>query len=231
MPLTNPWLVGPTPDRDLPPEQLEERILNLLSTHNLAVIATVSKDGSPVATPVRFYSLGFEIFYTSWNTSMKSRNLRRDPRVSAGIVAPLVGQASSRGAQLFGTARTLERDDLDADHYWEAFRWQSDHVERGRSVDDPQPIHSPSSPRPGSCTPTIGYAAAVTDHDRLGVQRERSARRKRQGSWAGSRSASHPPETLLGHGSSWGMHLHHDAPNTTVSATSPPDSVLPRKPA
>lgn len=115
---------------------MEERILNLLSTHNLAVIATVSKDGSPVATPVRFYSLGFEIFYTSWNTSMKSRNLRRDPRVSAGIVAPLVGQASSRGAQLFGTARTLERDDLDADHYWEAFRWQSDHVERGRSVDD-----------------------------------------------------------------------------------------------
>ena len=75
--------------------------------------------------------------YSSWNTSLKSRNLRRDHRVSAGIVAPLVGQASSRGAQLFGTARTIERDDRDADRYWEAFRWQSDHVERGRSVDDP----------------------------------------------------------------------------------------------
>ena len=137
MPLTNPWLTGPTPDRDLPREVLEERILNLFSTHNPAVIATVLADGSPVATPVRYFSLGFEIFYTSWNDSVKSRNLRRDPRISAGIVAPLVGQASSRGAQLFGTARTLERNDPEADTYWEAVRWQSDHVDRGRSVLEP----------------------------------------------------------------------------------------------
>lgn len=137
MPLTNPWLAGPAPDRELPRQVLEERILNLLSTHNLAVVATINHDGSPVATPVRFASLGFEIFYSSWNASVKSRNLRRDPRVSAGIVAPLVGQASSRGAQLFGTARTLERDDPAAEAYWEAFRWQSDHVEQGRSLDEP----------------------------------------------------------------------------------------------
>jgi len=78
-----------------------------------------------------------EILYTSWNASVKSRNLRPDPGVSAGIVAPLVGQASSRGAQLFGTARTLERGDPDAEQYWEAVRWQSDYVERGRSLQEP----------------------------------------------------------------------------------------------
>ncbi|WP_010147408.1 pyridoxamine 5'-phosphate oxidase family protein [Serinicoccus profundi] len=137
MPITNPWLAGPSPDRDLPREQLEERILNLLSTHNLAVIATVNRNGSPAATPVRYFSLGFEIFYTSWNTSVKSGNLRRDPRVSAGIAAPLVGQASSRGAQLFGTARTLERGDPEVEPYWDAVRWQADHVERGKPVDEP----------------------------------------------------------------------------------------------
>ncbi len=137
MPLTNPWLGVPAPDRDLPRHDLEERILNLLSIHNLAVVATVNRDGSPTATPVRYCSLGLEIFYTSWNASAKSRNLRRDPRVSAGIVAPLVGQASSRGAQIFGTARTLEREDPAAADYWEAFRWQSDHVERGRSLREP----------------------------------------------------------------------------------------------
>lgn len=27
MPLTNPWLAGPAPDRDLPRHELEERIL------------------------------------------------------------------------------------------------------------------------------------------------------------------------------------------------------------
>lgn len=137
MPLTNPWLVGPTAQLELPRERLEERILNLLSTQNMAVVATVNADGSPLATPVRYYSLGFEIFYTSWNASPKSRNLRRDPRVSAAVFAPLVGQASSRGAQLIGTARTIERDQPDADDYWEAFRWQSDHAERGRSLDEP----------------------------------------------------------------------------------------------
>ncbi|GGB66847.1 pyridoxamine 5'-phosphate oxidase [Knoellia flava TL1] len=137
MPLTNPWLTGPAPDAVLPREQLEERILNLLSSHNLAVVATVMPDGSPAATPVRYSSLGFEIFWTSWNASAKSRNLRRDPRVSAGIVAPLVGQASSRGLQVFGTARTLERDDPQAGDYWEAMRWQSDHVERGLGLDAP----------------------------------------------------------------------------------------------
>ena len=103
----------------------------------MAVVATINADGSPAATPVRYYSLGFEIFYTSWNASQKSRNLRRDPRVSAGIFAPLVGQASSRGAQLFGKALTLERDDPGVDRYWEAFRWQSNHVEQGRPIDEP----------------------------------------------------------------------------------------------
>jgi general stress protein 26 len=134
---TSSWLTGPLPHRRLAPEQLEERILNLLSTHNTAVIATINEDGSPDATPVRYASLGFEIFYTSWNESTKSRNLRRDPRVAAGIVAPLVGVASSRGCQIFGTARTLERQSLDANPYWATFRWQADHVEQGRSLDQP----------------------------------------------------------------------------------------------
>lgn len=69
MPLTNPWLEGESPSQELPRHTLEERILNLLSTQNMAVVATVNADGSPAATPVRFYSLGFEIFYTSWNAS------------------------------------------------------------------------------------------------------------------------------------------------------------------
>lgn len=72
---------------------------------------------------------------------MKSGNLRRDPRVSAGIVAPLVGQASSRGLQVFGTAQTLERDDPEVERYWEAMRWQSDHAERGNLL-----VHAPTDP-------------------------------------------------------------------------------------
>lgn len=59
--------------------------------------------------------------------------------MSAGMMAPLVGRASSRGAQLFGTARTLERD-VEGERYWEAFRWRSDHAEQvspERTADGP----------------------------------------------------------------------------------------------
>lgn len=94
--LNNPWLAAPKPTGLMSREALEDRILNLLSSQNMAVIATVAPDGSPSATPVRYPSLGMEIMYTSWNATPKSRNLRLDPRVSVGIFAPLVGPASSR---------------------------------------------------------------------------------------------------------------------------------------
>jgi len=140
MPITNPWLADPIPTAVLPREALEERILNLLSTQNMAVVATVAADGAPIATPLRYTSLGLEIVYMSWNASLKSRNLRRDPRVSVGIAAPNVGLASGRSVQLFGTARTIERDDPEADDYWAAVRWQSEAAERGGSLDE-APTH------------------------------------------------------------------------------------------
>ena len=133
---TNPWLAGPTPTRRLDRERLEERILNLLSSQNMCVLATAGPDG-PLATPVRYFHLDFTIIFTAAGTSPKMRNIRADPRVSIGLFAPLVGQASSRGAQLFGTARILDPADADFDRYWPAVRWQSDHVERSRPLDDP----------------------------------------------------------------------------------------------
>ncbi|MCX4505145.1 MULTISPECIES: pyridoxamine 5'-phosphate oxidase family protein [Streptomyces] len=137
MPVTNPWLAGPSPKKRLDRERLEERILNLLSTQNMCVLATAGPEG-PLATPVRYFPLDFAVMFSTAPGSPKMRNLAADPRVSVGIFAPLVGQASSRGAQLFGRARVLSEDDPDFEHYWPAFRWQSDHVERSRSLDEPQ---------------------------------------------------------------------------------------------
>lgn len=138
MPVTNPWLAGPAPRRRLSRERLEERILNLLSSQNMCVLATAGADG-PLATPVRYYHLDFAVMFTADPASPKMANLATDPRVSVGIFAPLVGQASSRGAQLFGRATVRGGDDADFGHYWPAFRWQSDHVERGRSLAEPPP--------------------------------------------------------------------------------------------
>jgi nitroimidazol reductase NimA-like FMN-containing flavoprotein (pyridoxamine 5'-phosphate oxidase superfamily) len=136
MPVTNPWLAGPTPAKRLDRARLEERILNLLSSQNMCVLATVGPEG-PLATPVRYFHLDFTIVFTAAPHSPKIRNLAVEPRVSIGIFAPLVGQASSRGAQLFGRARILDSAQSEHAFYWSAVRWQSDHVERSRLLGEP----------------------------------------------------------------------------------------------
>ena len=134
--MTNPWLAGPTPVKRLDRARLEERILNLLSSQNMCVLATAGPDG-PLATPVRYYPLGFAVMFTAAPRSPKMRNIAADPRISVGIFAPLAGLASSRGAQLFGTARRLDPRHPDRERYWAAFRWENEHAERGRSLAEP----------------------------------------------------------------------------------------------
>lgn len=133
--LSNPWLAGPAPTARVERVVLEERILNLLSTQNMCVLATVGPNG-PLATPIRYFHLDFTVVFTAQAGSPKMRNIEVDPRVSVGIFAPLVGQASSRGAQLFGTARVIEPADDEFDRLMGVYRWQADAVERGRSLDE-----------------------------------------------------------------------------------------------
>ena len=136
MPVTNPWLAGPAPTARLDRNRLSERLLNLLSSQNMCVLATAGPAG-PLATPVRYFHLDFTLMFTAAAGSPKLRNIAADPRVSIGVFAPLVGQASSRGAQVFGQARVLTPEDADHERYWPAVRWQSDQVERSRSLAEP----------------------------------------------------------------------------------------------
>jgi PPOX class probable F420-dependent enzyme len=45
-------------------------------------LATVREDGWPHVTPIWFHLDGEEIVFTTWHTSIKAANIRRDPRVS-----------------------------------------------------------------------------------------------------------------------------------------------------
>ncbi len=131
-----PWLAGPAPANKLGRQRLEERILNLLASQNMCVLATNGPDG-PLATPVRYYPQGFAVLFTAAPRSPKMRNIAADPRISIGIFAPLAGLASSRGAQIFGTARVLDAGNPDRARYWPAFRWENEHAERGRPLSEP----------------------------------------------------------------------------------------------
>jgi len=161
----------------------------------MCVLATASAAG-PLATPVRYFHLDFTLLFTTAADSPKMRNIGLDPRVSIGVFAPLVGQASSRGAQIFGRARTLMPSDQEFAKYWPAVRWQSDHVERSRSLESP-----PDGPlwwwcrRSASCTRSTGCAARATRLDRRGGSSRYSAT-SRGRCWAIHRSTSSLRQTF-----------------------------------
>lgn len=54
----------------------------LLDTARTGKLATVREDGRPHVTPIWFDLDGNVFVFTTWHTTVKTRNLRRDPRVS-----------------------------------------------------------------------------------------------------------------------------------------------------
>ena len=138
-PEATPWLVGKPPTRRLEPARLSERILHLLASQNMCVVATVGTDG-PLATPVRYYSRDFELIFTADPKAPKLQNIERDPAVSIGVFAPYAGLASSRGCQIFGSAVIALPGSSAFDDAMASYRWQSDAAERGL------PRDAPSSP-------------------------------------------------------------------------------------
>lgn len=85
----------------------------LLEGTRTAKIATVRADGRPHVVPVWFLLDGEEIVFTTWHTTTKAKNIRRDNRVciSVDMERPLYSFV-----QIEGTA-TME-DDPEALTYW-----------------------------------------------------------------------------------------------------------------
>ena len=60
----------------------EEARRFLLDTARTATIATIRADGRPHVAPIWFDLDGEDVLFTTWHTSVKAANLRRDPRLS-----------------------------------------------------------------------------------------------------------------------------------------------------
>ncbi len=52
MAMTDLWLADTMPTRKFDPERLEDRILRLLSTHNMCVLATTGESGPLVTVAI-----------------------------------------------------------------------------------------------------------------------------------------------------------------------------------
>ncbi len=53
----------------------------LVAPPKTAALATVRADGRPHAAPIWFDLDGDDLVFTTWHTSVKAANIRRDPRV------------------------------------------------------------------------------------------------------------------------------------------------------
>ena len=76
----------------------------LLSRTRTAKLATVRADGRPHIAPIWFALDGDTIVFTTWHTTVKATNMRRDPRVSLCVDDETPPFAY---AQIEGTAQLL----------------------------------------------------------------------------------------------------------------------------
>ena len=93
-------------DRELSPVEMEQH----LAGNCLANLATVNRDGSPQVTPVWYGYREGKFMVITHDSVLKTRNIRRDPRVSLSIATPDVPYAYVLAR---GKAR-MTTDDLEA---------------------------------------------------------------------------------------------------------------------
>ena len=91
----------------MPVTLAEPRIQRFLGTKDVIVLATVQRDGSPLAMPMWFLPDTESLVMISVADTQKVRNLRRDPRVS--VVAESVSASGAIcGVTVQGRAEFLD---------------------------------------------------------------------------------------------------------------------------
>lgn len=132
-----PWVEQPWPEKDLPKDQLLERIEQLLGLKNVCVLATVGKDGAPIASPIGYNADGLNLYMFPDPGTPKLNAMARDPRVSLAIDLGYHGWQSVRSAQYFAHAEILEPHTPEWDHGTEIFQWRQSAEELGRYPSEP----------------------------------------------------------------------------------------------
>jgi PPOX class probable F420-dependent enzyme len=87
--------VKPTPEQE-----------KLISDRNLAILATVRKDGTPQLTPINYAYENGEILISITKTRAKYKNLRRSPKLSFCVIDP----SGRPYVTVYGRARIEEED-------------------------------------------------------------------------------------------------------------------------
>ena len=131
-----PWVEPPWPQAELPREQLEDRIQQLLGSTNMCVLATCGSNG-PIASPIEYWSDGLELYMLPDPGTPKLKAMQADPRVSVAVHHPYHGWHSARGVQLFGRAEIIEPHAPGWDRGMAVFRWYEWMADLGMDTGQP----------------------------------------------------------------------------------------------
>src|SRR5689334_9334436 len=77
-------------------------VLDYLSSHSLATLATASKGGIPHATPAFYANDGVTIYFSVADDSTTARNLAENPVAAVGVSDEPEQWGQATGAQLKG---------------------------------------------------------------------------------------------------------------------------------
>ena len=131
-----PWVEPPWPDAELPREQLEDRIEQLLGSTNMCVLATCGANG-PIASPIEYWADGLSLYLLPDPGTPSSRRCRRIRGFRSAVHLPYHGWHSARGAQLFGRAEIIEPHAPGWERGMEVFRWHEWMTDLGMDASQP----------------------------------------------------------------------------------------------
>lgn len=97
-------------NQKMPRDELEQHLADFIKSHNVCVLATASKDGVPLATPIWCNSKGTTLYMVADAGTTKLANIRANPRVSIGINDPRPSFQSVKGIQIWGEAKLITED-------------------------------------------------------------------------------------------------------------------------
>ena len=118
-----PWVEPPWPEKELPREQLEDRVQRLLGSTNMCVLATCGENG-PIASPIEYWADGLDLYMLPDPGTPKLKAMQADPRVSVAVCDAYHGWHSARGVQYFGRAEIIEPHAPGWEHGMNVFRWK-----------------------------------------------------------------------------------------------------------
>jgi len=111
-------------NKKMPRDELEQHLADFIKSHNVCVLATASKDGVPLATPIWCNSKGTTLYMVADAGTTKLANIRANPRVSIGINDPRPSFQSVKGIQIWGEAKLITEDNPEYEEALKNYQFQ-----------------------------------------------------------------------------------------------------------